>query len=62
MALIDALYEAKTKLIATAEAEPDALYPKGDGSFEFQRTASRLHEMRGEAYLSAEHEVVGEEA
>ncbi|MEO0467392.1 MAG: cell division protein ZapE [Pseudomonadota bacterium] len=60
VALIDALYEAKTKLIATAAAAPDDLYPSGDGSFEFQRTASRLHEMRGEAYLSAEHEVVGE--
>ncbi|MEL6567252.1 MAG: cell division protein ZapE [Pseudomonadota bacterium] len=62
VALIDALYEAKTKLIATAAAAPDDLYPKGDGSFEFQRTASRLHEMRGEAYLSAEHEVVAEGA
>ncbi|MEO0785811.1 MAG: cell division protein ZapE [Pseudomonadota bacterium] len=62
VALIDALYEAKTKLIATAAAAPDALYPSGDGSFEFQRTASRLHEMRGQAYLSAEHEVVAEPA
>lgn len=49
--LIDALYEAGTKLIALAEAEPDDLYPAGDGAFEFERTASRLHEMRSEAYL-----------
>lgn len=49
--LIDALYEAKVKLVATAEAEPSALYPSGDQSFEFERTASRLMEMRGQAYL-----------
>ena len=62
VALIDALYEAKAKLIASAAAGPDGLYPDGDGAFEFQRTASRLHEMRSEAYLSAEHEVVDETA
>ena len=62
VALIDALYEAKAKLIASAAAEPDALYPAGDGAFEFQRTASRLHEMRSQAYLAAEHEVVDETA
>ena len=50
--LIDALYEAKTKLVASADAEPAALYPAGDQSFEFERTASRLMEMRSEAYLS----------
>jgi cell division protein ZapE len=49
--LIDALYEAAAKLIVLAEAEPDDLYPAGDGSFEFERTASRLQEMRSEAYL-----------
>ncbi|MEM7766573.1 MAG: cell division protein ZapE [Pseudomonadota bacterium] len=59
--LVDALYEAKVKLVASAAAEPDDLYRSGDGSFEFQRTASRLHEMRSEAYLAAEHEVAGDQ-
>ncbi|MEZ5955764.1 MAG: cell division protein ZapE [Hyphomonadaceae bacterium] len=50
--LIDALYEAKVKLVASADAQPQDLYPAGDQSFEFERTASRLMEMRSEAYLA----------
>lgn len=50
--LIDALYEAKVKLVASADAQPHELYPAGDQSFEFERTASRLMEMRAEAYLA----------
>ena len=53
--LIDALYEHKVKLLAAADAEPSGLYPKGDGSFEFQRTASRLEEMRSADYLAEGH-------
>ena len=49
--LIDALYEHKVKLLAAADAQPDRLYPTGDGRFEFQRTVSRLEEMRSDAYL-----------
>ena len=49
--LIDALYEARAKLIVLAQAEPTALYPEGDGAFEFERTASRLQEMRSADWL-----------
>ena len=58
VALIDALYEHKVKLLAAADAEPDALYPEGDGRFEFQRTVSRLEEMRSEDYLAQGHGTV----
>ncbi len=53
--LIDALYEHKVKLLAAADAEPAGLYAAGDGSFEFQRTASRLEEMRSADYLAEGH-------
>jgi cell division protein ZapE len=50
--LIDALYEARVRLIVLAEAEPAKLYPAGDGAFEFERTVSRLEEMRSADWLA----------
>ena len=53
--LIDALYEHKVKLLATADAAPEELYSSGDGRFEFDRTISRLIEMQSADYLAAGH-------
>ncbi len=62
--LIDALYEHKVKLLATAAADPNALYAtdgKGgaggnaSGRFEFDRTVSRLMEMQSQEYLALGH-------
>ncbi len=50
--LIDALYETRARTVILAEAEPDKLYPSGDGAFEFERTASRLQEMRSADWLA----------
>jgi cell division protein ZapE len=50
--LIDALYEARTLFIASAEVPPDQIYVAGDGAFEFQRTVSRLMEMQSEDYIA----------
>lgn len=53
--LIDVLYDHHVRLFAAADAQPEQLYPEGDGSFEFQRTVSRLKEMGSREYLNASH-------
>lgn len=53
--MIDTFYEKKVKFICSAAASPANLYPEGDGSFEFQRTVSRLMEMQSPEYLNLEH-------
>ena len=55
--LVDALYDNAVKLVASAEAEPHALYRESEGfeAHEFKRTASRLIEMRSRTYLALPH-------
>ncbi len=52
--LVDVFYDDRVKMIVSAEAQPEALFPEGENSAEFQRCVSRLYEMQSTQYLQSE--------
>ena len=56
--LVDTLYDHAVRLVASAAAMPEELltHKRGTEGFEFDRTISRLFEMRSADYLALHHE------
>jgi cell division protein ZapE len=55
IAAVDEFYDRGVKLVASAAAQPSALYRGERLQREFQRAASRLVEMQTQRYLAGEH-------
>ena len=53
--MVDEFYDRSVNLIIAAEAEPEALYVGNKHAFAFERTVSRLVEMRSTEYLRQPH-------
>lgn len=53
--LVDVFYDHRVKLMVSAAVRPEALYPEGLRSEEFERTVSRLLEMQAPEYLAMQH-------
>ncbi len=51
--LIDTIYDARVRLVASAAAPPEALYAEGHHAQEFARTVSRLKEMQSASWWGA---------
>ncbi|WP_035446680.1 cell division protein ZapE [Asaia prunellae] len=52
--LIDVMYENHTILFATAASQPETLYQSGENAKAFERTVSRLEEMRSSGWRETE--------
>ena len=53
--MVDEFYDRNVKLIVSAQETPARLYTGCGLSRQFQRTLSRLEEMRSHTYLARQH-------